>query len=68
VLVVEPLARRVSPWWPAWQAAIERAGGRADEWKLAVRLPALVKKLGDAAGLKAEGVSGRSLWLAPPGY
>jgi hypothetical protein len=65
VLVVEPLARRVTPWWPAWASAFAGAGGRADEWRFDVVPPAMVKKLGAAAGLTVEGVSGRSLWLPP---
>jgi SAM-dependent methyltransferase len=63
VLVVEPLALRVSPWWPEWVAAFTAAGGRADEWRLALPAPPLVKKLGDAAGLATGEVTGRSLWL-----
>src|SRR5688572_1559038 len=30
VLVVEPLAGFVAPWWKPWQRAFEAAGGRAD--------------------------------------
>ena len=69
VLVIEPLALRFSPWWPDWAAAFTEAGGRADEWRLAVTVPPLVRKLGEAAGLDAGELTGRSLWLpaAPPG-
>lgn len=63
VLVVEPLSRRVTPWWPAWADAAIRAGGRADEWRCEVRLPPIVMRLADAAGLRPQGVAGRSVWF-----
>jgi hypothetical protein len=60
-LVVEPISRRVSPWWPDWTRAFEKAGGRADEWKCAITPPAITAKLGAAAGLTTDAVAGRSL-------
>ena len=63
VLVVEPLAGGVAPWWNAWREACERAGGRADEWRLRIELPEIVKKLDRAAGLNHRELTGRSLWL-----
>lgn len=62
VLVIEPLSRRTSPWWPRWADAITRAGGRADEWRFDLELPEVTQALGRAAGLDPE-VTGRSLWL-----
>jgi hypothetical protein len=64
VLVVEPLARFVAPWWPRWGEAFARAGGRADEWRIEAELPAIVAKLDRAAGLNHREITGRSLWLA----
>lgn len=66
VLVVEPLATRVAPWWPDWTARFTAAGGRADTWRVPVTLPDLVARLDHAAGLKHEEVTGRSLWLGQP--
>jgi SAM-dependent methyltransferase len=63
VLVVEPLSKGVAPWWPAWADAAVRAGGRADEWRLDVALPSIVTRLADAAGLRPQGVAGRSVWI-----
>jgi len=63
VLIVEPLARGVTPWWPDWTAAFAAAGGRADEWKFNVALPAMLAKLDDSAGFEREGLGARSLWL-----
>ena len=58
VLIVEPISNRISPWWPEWVAAL---GGRADEWKVRIDLPPLVKKLAKAAGLRPEALTARSL-------
>jgi SAM-dependent methyltransferase len=51
LLIVEPLARGVVPWWPEAAARIVGLGGRADEWKLTIDAPPLVRLLGTAAGL-----------------
>jgi SAM-dependent methyltransferase len=63
VLVVEPLAGFVAPWWTEWQAAFEAAGGRADQWRAQTQLPAIVAKLDRAAGLKHREITGRSLFV-----
>jgi SAM-dependent methyltransferase len=63
VLVVEPLAGFVAPWWRGWQRAFEEAGGRADEWRLRPELPSIVAKLDRAAGMNHREITGRSLWL-----
>jgi len=64
VLVVEPLAGFVAPWWKQWQGAWESGGGRADEWRVRAELPAIVAKLDRAAGLDHREITGRSLWIA----
>ena len=63
VLVVEPLAGFVAPWWKRWRDAFVDAGGRADVWRFRVELPAIVAKLDRAAGLDHRELTGRSLWL-----
>jgi len=63
VLVVEPLSRRVSPWWPRWQEAAVADGGRADEWRFHAVLPEKLALLGRAAGLDTRTLLGRSLLL-----
>ena len=62
VLVVEPLARFVAPWWECWRSAFQSAGGRADEWRFRAELPPIVAKLDRAAGLDHREITGRSLW------
>ena len=63
VLVVEPIARRGFPWWPEWEAAFGRVGGRADEWRFRVPLPDLQGRLARAAGLDPRELTARSLTL-----
>jgi hypothetical protein len=67
VLIVEPVARFVARWWEPWRRAFEQSGGRADEWRVRAELPAIVTKLDRAAGLDHRELTGRSLWLTPPG-
>ncbi len=63
ILIVEPLARSVAPWWRAWQSTIEMSGGRADEWRVRPGLPEITMKLDRAAGLNHRELTGRSLWI-----
>lgn len=63
VLIVEPLARGPAPWWDSWRAAFERAGGRADQWRIPANLPEIVARLDRAAGLRHREITGRSLWI-----
>lgn len=51
VLVLEPLARGVAPWWEGTAQRMIALGGRADEWRLTVDVPPIVRLLGTAAGL-----------------
>jgi hypothetical protein len=66
VLIVEPVAGFVARWWGRWRAAVESAGGRADEWRVRAELPPIVVKLDRAAGLNHREIVGRSLWLGTP--
>ncbi len=63
VLVVEPIARRMAPWWDAWRTAFEERGGRADLWRFPARLPPTLALLDKAAGLDHRELKARSLWL-----
>jgi hypothetical protein len=63
LLVVEPVAGFVAPWWDRWKEAIVSAGGRSDEWRFRADLPPLVAKLDRAAGLDHRVLTARSLWL-----
>jgi SAM-dependent methyltransferase len=65
VLVVEPISRRVNPWWPEWAEAVRAAGGREDEWRFRPQLPDRLALLGKASGLDSRELTGRSLALLP---
>jgi hypothetical protein len=62
VLIVEPLARGVSPWWGEWEDAWRAKGGRADEWRFRAELPPTLKLLDRAAGLDHAQLTARSLY------
>lgn len=63
VLIVEPIATSIVPWWPEWRQAFERLGGRADEWRFRLPLPDLVRRFDRAAGLRHDELTGRTLYL-----
>jgi predicted RNA methylase len=63
ILVVEPIARRMSGWWDEWERAFAAAGGRGDEWRFDVALPERQQALARAAGLEPRELTARSLWL-----
>lgn len=65
-LVIEPIARAVTPWWAPAAARVVAAGGRADEWKFPVELPPLLRLFDRAAGLNHREIKLRSLFL--PGH
>jgi Methyltransferase domain len=51
VLIIEPLARAVVPWWNDLAHRLIALGARTNEWKLPVDVPPIVRELGTAAGL-----------------
>lgn len=63
VIVLEPIAKTISPWWQGWQKAFEERGGVASEWKYPVRLRGPLQLLGKAAGLNHSVLKARSLSL-----
>ena len=64
VLIIEPIARRLTSWWADWESAFACAGGRADEWRFPADLPDRQRQLARAAGLQPRELTARSLWLA----
>jgi hypothetical protein len=63
VLVIEPIARRTSPWWAEWVTAFEALGGTAGEWRFPAALPERQAGLARAAGLDPRELTARSLYL-----
>jgi SAM-dependent methyltransferase len=64
ILIVEPIARRLTPWWDGWQASVAAEGGRADQWRFPADLPARQRDLARAAGLDPRELTARTLFLS----
>jgi hypothetical protein len=64
VLIIEPIARRLTSWWAGWEHAFLAAGGRSDEWRFPAELPERQRQLARAAGLQPRELTARSLWAA----
>lgn len=64
VLIIEPIARRLSPWWGDAASRVEKMGGRADEWRFAADLPPPLDMLDRAAGLDHRELTARSLYCS----
>jgi SAM-dependent methyltransferase len=66
VLVIEPIARSVTPWWAEWVAALgANRRVRADDWKFDTALPPALAELNESAGFSARKLSARSLMVQP---
>ena len=63
VLVLEPIARAITPWWEETVARGVAAGGRADEWEFETGLPPSTALLGKAAGLNSRELKVRTLYV-----
>jgi SAM-dependent methyltransferase len=63
VLILEPVARGVAPWWNDAAAQAVKAGGRMDQWRFRAQLPPLLQTLDKAAGLDHRELTVRSIWL-----
>jgi hypothetical protein len=53
LLLIEPLARGVTPWWNQWVATLAPQGAEAQECRFTLSLPPLVADLARSAGLSA---------------
>jgi hypothetical protein len=62
VLVIEPIARGVAPWWDQTSARLVALGGRADEWRLPIDRPPMLRLLDKAAGLNHRELTLRTLF------
>jgi len=63
VLVLEPIARSITPWWERTADRFRAAGGRADEWRFAIELPSLLRTFDSAAGLNHRELKVRTLFI-----
>lgn len=61
LVLVEPIARAVTPWWSQWADALAPLGAHAAEWRLPVDLPPLLRQLDASAGLDHRELTARTL-------
>jgi SAM-dependent methyltransferase len=61
VVVIEPIARGIAPWWNQWQGAFETEGGEARDWRFPANLPPILRDFDKAAGLKHRELTARTL-------
>jgi SAM-dependent methyltransferase len=61
VVVIEPIAKALIPWWREWERAFGALGGRSDEWRFPANLPPRLRDLDKSAGLKHRELTARSL-------
>ena len=64
ILIVEPIARAVTPWWNETAARVKALGGREDDWRFPADLPPMLRLLDKSAGLHHQELTARSLYLA----
>ena len=62
VLIVEPIARRIAPWWDTLAKRFLAAGARTDEWRFEIDLPAPLQVFDRAAHLDHRELTARSLF------
>jgi hypothetical protein len=62
LLVVEPVARSITPWWDELAAPFLRIGARIDEWRFPVTLPPGLHRLDRAAGLDHRVLTARTIY------
>jgi SAM-dependent methyltransferase len=67
IVVIEPIARSISPWWDDWVAAFSHLDVpiRTDDWKFDVPLPPALDRMNDAAGFSARALSARTIVSRP---
>lgn len=62
ILIVEPVARRVAPWWPEWSRAFQQIGAADRDWRFAANLPPFLADMDRASSLNHRELTARSLW------
>jgi hypothetical protein len=65
ILIIEPISRTLTPWWPHWEKAFVQALGQSTELRMRLRLPERMALLSRAAGLDHQELTARALALPP---
>lgn len=63
ILIVEPIARRLTDWWGEWSEVLSAVGGRADEWRFRATLPDLLRAIAKGAGLGTTELTARTIFI-----
>ena len=65
VLIVEPIARRITPWWDDTAVRLGTVAPRArtDEWRVPIELPPMLRMFDRAAGLDHREITFRTMYL-----
>jgi hypothetical protein len=63
ILIIEPVAGAVAPWWDDWTDAFCGVGGRRDEWRFPGHLPDIVDRFDRAAGLRHHELTARTIYV-----
>lgn len=66
LLVLEPLARGISPWWEESARRLTPSGVEAALFKWRIERPAWIERLDDASGLDHREIGARALWGPAP--
>jgi len=61
ILAIEPVARRLVPWWAEWAERSAAGGARAGEWRFQIALPPALAALDRDAGFQRDGLTARSV-------
>jgi SAM-dependent methyltransferase len=63
LVILEPVAKRVAPWWPRWERALgeESLSLHSLEWRMRIELPAWIAEMDRAAGLDHGELTARIL-------
>lgn len=65
LLIAEPIAKGVTPWWSEWSGALRPLGAQEHEWRFTDPLPPRLRQMDRAAGLDHQVRKARSLWIPP---
>ena len=64
LLIVEPISRRMTPWWEPWRKRLERFNVRDDDWRFRSELPQRIADFDRAAGLDHRERTARTLYVS----
>jgi hypothetical protein len=62
LVVLEPLARGVAPWWDEWTTRLAKHGVKERDFKADVDLPSPLDSFSDAAGFRKKELGARVMW------